>query len=63
MNNRKTYWHGWTIVGNEDYAFASSPPHHNELPEQIHHFTRDPDVNDDAFIRAMGWAYMNPPWE
>jgi len=63
VNNRKTYWYGWIIIGNEDYAFAAAPPHHHELPEQIHHFTRDLEVNNDAFIRAMNWAYENPPWE
>lgn len=56
MVNRYYETDGWVIVGNEDYAFAHDP----EETNNIHHFTRDPDVNDDAFVRACGWAYMNP---
>jgi len=52
-NRQQQYW-GWLITGNEEYAFAS---YRNE----IHHFTRDPEVNNDAYVRAMGWAYINPP--
>jgi len=42
----------YNIVGNKNYAFAChliGPPDH--------YFTRDPEVNDDAFVRACGWAY------
>jgi hypothetical protein len=45
------------VVGNKNYAFAL-----NITDSKDHHyFTRDPDVNDDAFIRACGWAYEPPP--
>ena len=53
LNNRTCSWHGYQIVGNEDYAFAIN----ESDPEDIHHFDRDPEVNNDAFIRACGWAY------
>jgi len=54
MNNRhRVYW-GWTIIGNEDHAFA-------QYQDDIHYFARDPDVNDDAFISALGWAHLNYP--
>ena len=52
MNNRQLQYWGWSIVGNEDYAFAV-------YQDEIHHFTRDVDVNNDAFVRALGWAYVN----
>ena len=38
----------------EDYAFV-------EYDGEIHYFKRDPEVNNDAFVRAMGWAHLNPP--
>lgn len=50
LENRQRHWYGWFVIGNEDYAFASKD-------NEIHHFTRDPDVNNDAFIRACGWCY------
>ena len=53
MNNRTRNYHGYFIVGNEEYAFAVSLTNKKD----IHHFHRDPDVNNDAFIRACGWAY------
>jgi hypothetical protein len=43
----------YRIVGNKNYAFACNM---NDDKDN-HYFTRDPDVNDDAFIRACGWAY------
>jgi hypothetical protein len=41
------------IIGNKNYAFALNRTN----AKDHHYFTRDPDVNDDAFIRACGWAY------
>ena len=41
------------IVGNKNYAFAINEGDDSDN----HYFDRDPDVNDDAFIRACGWAY------
>lgn len=43
----------YQITGNKNYAFALNTTNQNDK----HYFTRDPDVNDDAFIRACGWAY------
>ena len=43
----------WFVVGNEEYAFAINMRDQSE----IHYFDRDPDVNNDAFIRAVGWCY------
>ena len=53
MNGRKQVYYGWYVVGNEDAAFAV-------VGEKIHYFTRDLDVNNDAFIRALGWCFNNP---
>lgn len=53
LESRQREYHGWYIVGHQDYAFAVNM----ENNKDIHYFDRDPNVNDDAFIRACGWAF------
>jgi len=49
------YW-GWLIIGNKHIAIAINL----EDETDTHHFERDPEVNNDAFTRALGWAYPGP---
>lgn len=46
-------YYGYYIVGNEKVAIAIN----ENDPDDSHTFTRDPGVNNNAYIRAMGWAY------
>lgn len=43
----------YEIRGNQHIAIAINV---ND-PKDVHWFDIDPDVNNDAFIRACGWAY------
>jgi len=43
----------YEIRGNQHIAIAINV---ND-PKDAHYFTIDPEVNNDAFIRACGWAY------
>lgn len=47
---RETIEDGYKIIGDKNYAFAIKD-------DDKHYFTRDPMTNDDAFVRACGWAY------
>lgn len=51
-----TTYCGYHISGNENIAIAINV---ND-PTDVHWFDRDPEVNDNAFVRAMGWAYPGP---
>ena len=54
-------WYGYHITGNKYLAIAINI----EDPQDCHYFTIDPDVNNNAFIRAQGWAYPgagSPEW-
>lgn len=57
MKCQTSEYYGWIITGNEEYAFAVS----RHCESDIQYFTRDPDVNNHAYIRALGWAFQNPP--
>lgn len=48
----------YLIVGNQKVAIAINI---ND-PEDSHYFTIDPEVNNNAFIRACGWAYEPDPY-
>jgi hypothetical protein len=52
---RECTWWGYRIVGNKYHAIAVDIANH----ANTHYFTIDPDVNNDAFVRAQGWAYQN----
>ena len=52
-NMRVCIYYGYHIAGNENIAIAINV----DDPYDAHYFTRDPEVNDNAYIRAMGWAY------
>lgn len=54
MNN--TIYHSYHVAGNENVAIAISEAD----PDDAHYFTRDPDVNDNAYVRALIWAYPGP---
>lgn len=54
---RHTTYHGYFISGNQYLAIAISVTD----PTDVHYFDIDPEVNNDAFVRAMGWAYPGPP--
>ena len=43
----------YEISGNQFIAIAINKTN----PKDSHWFEIDPDVNNDAFIRACGWAY------
>ena len=43
----------YEIYGNQHVAIAVNVFN----PSDSHYFTIDPEVNNDAFIRACGWAY------
>ena len=43
----------YEIRGNKFIAIAINVNN----PEDVHYFDIDPDVNNNAFIRACGWAY------
>ena len=47
-------WCGYYISGNRYLAIAINVKN----PKDAHHFSIDPDVNNDAFIRACGWAFQ-----
>lgn len=53
LNSRTRTVDYWFVVGNEEYAFAINMRDQND----VQYFTRDPDVNNDAFIRACGWCF------
>lgn len=53
MDAQKTIVDHWFIVGNQQYAFAINMNDEKE----IHYFDIDPEVNNNAYIRAQGWAY------
>lgn len=53
---RTQYWHGYLITGNKYVAIAINVNN----PKEAHYFTIDPDVNNDAFVRACGWAHPGP---
>lgn len=53
LNSRTIVVDYWFVVGNEEYAFAINMRDQSD----VHYFRRDPDVNNDAFIRACGWCY------
>jgi len=44
---------GYHIAGNQHIAIAINA---ND-PTDVHYFDIDPDVNNDAYERAQGWAY------
>ena len=46
-------YHGYYIAGNKYIAIAIDV----DDPTDAHHFTIDPDVNNNAYIRAQGWAF------
>jgi len=46
----------YEIRGNKYIAIAINV---ND-PTDAHYFTIDPEVNNDAFVRATGWAYEPP---
>ena len=48
-----TLYCGYYIAGNQHMAIAINA----EDPTDVHYFTIDPDVNNDAYVRAQGWAY------
>ena len=50
---RQLDWYGYRIIGNEYLAIAVNL----KDPKDAHYFTIDPEVNNDAFVRAQGWAY------
>jgi len=52
-NIRTTVWYGYFITGNQYLAIAINL----EDEKDVHYFDIDPDVNNDAFVRACGWAY------
>lgn len=43
----------YEIYGNQHVAIAVNVNN----PRDSHYFTLDPGVNNDAFVRACGWAY------
>ncbi len=53
---RSKVWYDYYIVGNQHGAIAINV---ND-PTDVQWFTIDPDVNNDAFTRACGWAYPGP---
>lgn len=53
ITSQKTIVDHWFIVGNQEYAFAINMNDETE----IHCFDIDPEVNNNAYIRAQGWAY------
>ena len=46
-------YHGYYIAGNKYLAIAINV---ND-PTDVHYFDIDPDVNNNAYIRAQGWAF------
>ncbi len=46
-------YQGYHIAGNINLAIAISVTD----PSDCHWFDRDPDVNNNAYIRAKGWAW------
>ncbi len=46
-------YHGYYIAGNKHLAIAINV---ND-PTDVHYFDIDPDVNNNAYIRAQGWAF------
>lgn len=50
---RTTVVERYEIVGNQFLAIAVNM----DKPEDVHYFDIDPEVNNDAFVRACGWAY------
>lgn len=53
MNIRTTVWYDYFITGNQHLAIAINLKDEKDA----HYFTIDPEVNNDAFVRACGWAY------
>jgi hypothetical protein len=53
VNMNTITYHGYHIAGNKYFAIAINV---ND-PSDVNWFDIDPDVNNDAFIRAQGWAY------
>lgn len=49
----------YEICGNKYVAIAINI----KKPQDAHYFDIDPEVNNDAFVRACGWAYEPPPCE
>lgn len=45
--------HGYIIAGNQFIAIAINV----DDSKDVHYFDIDPEVNNNAFIRAIGWAY------
>ena len=45
--------HGYHIAGGKHIAIAINV----DDPTDAHYFTIDSDVNDNAYVRAIGWAY------
>ena len=54
LRTRSCY--GYLITGNKYVAIAVNL----EDESDSHCFTIDPEVNNDAFVRACGWAYPGP---
>ena len=46
-------YHGYYIAGNKYIAIAINI----DNPEDVHYFHIDPDVNNNAYVRAKGWAF------
>ncbi len=44
---------GYFVIGNQHLAAAFNV----DDSADAHHFGIDPDVNNDAFIRAIGWTF------
>ena len=53
LNIRTTVWYDYFITGNQYLAIAINL----KDPKDAHYFDIDPEVNNDAFVRACGWAY------
>jgi hypothetical protein len=49
-----TLYCGYYIAGNQHLAIAIN----EDDPKDVHYFFIDPDVNNNAYIRAQGWAYQ-----
>lgn len=52
---RERIWWGYRIIGNQQAAIAIDIVDSTNTQ----YFDIDPEVNNDAFIRACGWAYIN----
>jgi hypothetical protein len=50
---RTAYYEGYIVTGNQYLAIAINV----DNPQDVQIFAIDPEVNNDAFIRACGWAY------